>query len=157
MFQKKQNYCQRGLPECFSVLMLFLDLHFTRADAPEAPGAERDDTNWRGRFSHPPVLNCRSIWTNYNYKKTLQIYIITHTYTNQRGHFSHPPFSTQEIPAMDGWPPVWYLAGTSHGKCHGYISMVKVERDLRVLGDSGWNALIQLNGIDTIQLPLPNF
>ena len=40
------------------------------------------------------------IWTNYNYKKTLQIHIITHTYTNQRGHFSHPPFSTQEIPAM---------------------------------------------------------
>ena len=73
MLQKKHIFGQLGLPECFSVLMLFLDLHFTRADAQEAPGAERDDTNWRGRFSHPPVLNSRRRSIQHTYMNKLQL------------------------------------------------------------------------------------
>ena len=95
MLQKKHIFGQLGLPEWYSVLMLFLDLHFTRADAPEVPGAERDDTNWRGRFSHPPAINSRNTCIAYMYKlqmqKKLQIHIVTDTYTNCRGRFSHPP------------------------------------------------------------------
>ena len=73
MFQKKQNYCQWGLPEYFLVLLVFLDLHFTRADAQEAPGAERDDTNWRGRFSHPLALNSRKRSIQHTYMNKLQL------------------------------------------------------------------------------------
>ena len=84
MLQKKHIFGQLGLSEWYSVLILFLDLHFTRADAQEAPGAERDDTNWRGRFSHPPAFNSRNtlMYKLQIQKKTLQIHIVTYTYIN---------------------------------------------------------------------------
>ena len=80
MLQKKHIFGQSGLPECFLVLMLFLDLHFTRADAQEAPGAERDDTNWRGRFSHPLALNSRRRSIQHTYEQITITKNITNTH-----------------------------------------------------------------------------